>query len=854
VVALVLVSAVIVSTQLALRAQRAEREQGRLRVLAERNAAESRSHLIRRYVAEGNRLMEQGQPAVALPWLVEALQLETGDPQREVDERLRIAQALVGAPTLRMQIAQGKSMNSIALSPDGNCVATGSDDGIVRLCDLSRGQAVSMKLIMPSDVQRVAFSPDGARIVAVTRAGQARIWSVANGEALTPLRVANDFSQRSVSDVAGQLRPAASFNTNGDLVLLAWGSKSAQLREAATGALVRQFAHPDVVYHAAFSPDNRYVVTSGKDGTARVWETATGKMASPALEHAGMVAWAQFSPDGTKVLTVRERHFVQLWDWREGRKLAPEIPRRSTLSHASLSPDGSSIFTTAGSGYANLYDAASSRQMYNFQQQGGILDAAFSPDGGHLATACEDGNAWIWDLAQASRHPMLLPHANHIEEIAFSADGRRLAVAGRGGYARVWDLAPPQRGVRRLPGNDVTWVEFDQPGRRALLLSTGPRSSVRVYDVQTGNLISAADLSAGEASHARFSPDGSRVLTFGKGRTARVFEAASGRELFTLGHEHSLHDALWAPDGKFIVTAAGAAGALAWESATGKVAMRFPCSNSVIAIAISPDSTRLATGQSDKTVLIWAGFEQGAGTASSPSDPAQLLQIRDKPSPRRMAPSLISTLGPINQLAFSPDGKRLGISTGRDAEGVFELCDAITGERIAKPVVHRDVVRDFEFSGDSRRVATACDDHAARVWDAATSDPVSPWLPHDYEAREVIFSPDATRLATQSRRGAVRLWSASTGEPITAPLIYQRNVGTGRVSYSPDGRRLLLASGGNEAWLRELEPTSANVQKLKLLAQVLSCTRFDPASGMVPLDETSLSLAWDELCVLRTEN
>jgi len=136
-------------------------------------------------------------------------------------------------------------------------------------------------------------------------------------------------------------------------------------------------------------------------------------------------------------------------------------------------------------------------------------------------------------------------------------------------------------------------------------------------------------------------------------------------------------------------------------------------------------------------------------------------------------------------------------------------------------------------------LATACNDHTARVWDAATGEAVTPWLPHDFETRQVFFSPDGARLATLARRGAARLWNAHTGEPLTAPIVYQRNEGSGGVSYSPDGLRLLISRGGNEAWLRELQPETAALEELRLRAEVLSCTRFDAVAGMVPLDEAS---------------
>ncbi len=827
----VLVVAVIVSTQLTLRAWRAEREQVRLHALAEARADESRQRLIRRYVAEGNRLMEQGQPIGALPWMVEALEQETGDAQREADERLRIAQALVGAPELRLHLAHGKPVASVALSPDGARLASGSGS-TVYISDIAGGRAMITNLTLPGMIGRVGFSPDGLRVVAADLAGHACVWDAVTGEAVTPLLQADGFSETAITNLDRRFRPSARFSPDGKLLLLALGTKSAELREAATGKLVRELNHRDVVYHAVFSPDGRLVVTSSRDRTACVWEVSTGELAGPPLEHQGMVVWAQFSSDSKVLMTVRERHFVQLWDWREGRRLAPEIPRRSVLCHASLSPDGTKVLTAAWSGYALVYEAASSRLLEEFQHQGGLVDAGFTPDGRRIAMACDDGNIWVWNLNDSTRHPLALPEGSHITEIAFSAGGHRLAVAGDGGQARVWDVFPPERGVRRLPGNDVAWVEFDNSGRRALLVSTGAKSGIGVYETETGELVSFANLQPNQATHARFSPDGSRILAFGKGPAVLVIGAGSGRELIPrLMHAAPLRDARWSPDGKLIYTVAGGAGAQAWDSATGKLVLAFPHTNAVSAIALSPDGAQFAIGQEDKTVLIC-----------------------DAHTGRRLS-APFTALGTIGQMQFTPDGKRLALATASSGrEGVLELRDAGSGELAVRPLVHRDEVMAFEFSRDGRWLAVACNDHTARVWDAVSGEPVSPLLPHAFETRQALFSPDGDRLVTLARRGSVRLWSAHTGEPLTAPLLYQRNVGDGRVSYSPDGRRLLLARGGNEAWLRDLEPETASLDELKLLAQVLSCTSFDPAAGMVPLDEAAVNRAWQQLRVLRTGN
>jgi WD40 repeat protein len=307
-----------------------------------------------------------------------------------------------------------------------------------------------------------------------------------------------------------------------------------------------------------------------------------------------------------------------------------------------------------------------------------------------------------------------------------------------------------------------------------------------------------------------------------------VFDTDSGHEVLSpLQHKNRVREALWSPDGKFILTAAGAGGARTWDASTGKVAIKFPHKNAVTAIALSPDGLKFACGEGNNAVQIWE-------------------TLTGRPRAR-----LVAASGRIDEVRFSPNGKLLAISTGRGADGVVELREVGSGAMVGHPMSHRDAIASFEFSPEGRFLATACVDHTARVWNAATGEPVSPWLSQGFEGRDLKFSPDGNRLLTLARRGAVRLWNARTGEPITGPVEYPRNAGSGGVSYSPDGKRLLVARGGNEAWLRELQPETATLEQLRLMAEVLSCTRFDPAAGMVPMDEEGLDHAWKELRAMR---
>src|SRR5262249_12217500 len=115
------------------------------------------------------------------------------------------------------------------------------------------------------------------------------------------------------------------------------------------------------------------------------------------------------------------------------------------------------------------------------------------------------------------------------------------------------------------------------------------------------------------------------------------------------------------------------------------------------------------------------------------------------------------------------------------------------------------------------------------------------------EVYHAVFSPDGARLATLTIAGDVRLWSAETGEPITPPIPHPHSENRGRLSFSPEGKRLLVATGSNMVWLRDFSPERSSLAELTQRAQVLSGRRLEPSGGVTALDSASLSHAWERL-------
>ena len=208
-IAIVVLSAGIVSTLFYARAEKARRE--------------TRAVLVDAYVSEGMRLVDEGDHLSALPWLVQALKLEDGGSQREEVHRVRIGTILSQAPRLVRLWAHDKEIHSARFSKDGRLVATASADKTARVWDVTTGKPVTESLRHDGEVLSVEFSADGSRVVTASADGTARVWDARTGAANGP----------ALQHGAGVYH--AVFSVDGQYVATASGDQTARVWSAATG-------------------------------------------------------------------------------------------------------------------------------------------------------------------------------------------------------------------------------------------------------------------------------------------------------------------------------------------------------------------------------------------------------------------------------------------------------------------------------------------------------------------------------------------------------------------------------------------------------------------------------------------
>jgi WD40 repeat protein len=536
------------------------------------------------------------------------------------------------------------------------------------------------------------------------------------------------------------------------------------------------------------------------------------------------------------------------------------------------------------------------------QNEDPVVAATFSSNGNTVLTVSgnsrqQRGHVRLWDAATGRSIGRIIEHKHLVTAVSFSPDGRTILTGSKDYTVRRWNAATGEPvGGPFLHDGEVMAVGFNTEGNTLLTAShdqTG-KVEIRLWDSATGKYRSLTPMledAGGERRYVElngiaFSPDGKTFVTGDDKGNARLWDAATAKELRPLkGHKGRILAVAFSPDGKRVLTGSEDGTACLWDSSTGKEQFWLKGDQGPIwAVAFDADGTIVVTG---KTVRLWDSAtgkqlaapvpHAGVVTLLARSIHGNTILTRSSDNktrlwgaaPANLLTSIISHPSPVQVVAFSPEGRSLLTACYDVTEfssGKAYIWNAATKELVSGPLQkgsilaasfsrdgktvligntdnnawlwekntghirqlpHDDWVRAVALSPNGKIALTGSTDHTAGLWDVSTA--LILWfLPHPDAVYAVAFSHDGRKVLTGCRDGKARIWDAATGIEL---LQLSGHGGPVRaVAFSPDDRKVLTGSEDNTAWLWDAA-TGMSIARLLLHHGPVHRVAFNYPSG-----------------------
>lgn len=283
-----------------------------------------------------------------------------------------------------------------------------------------------------SMVQAIAISSDGQIIASGSSDNSIKLWQLSTGKLLRTL--GRWFSGHS------SMVQAVCFSADGELLASGSWDETIKLWLVSSGKEVCTFkGHTNCVNSVVFNPDGQLIASASADCSMKIWQVVSGREIRTLTGHTDSVCAVAWSPDGETLASGSADYTVKLWHATTGREIRTLVGHSFFVNAVAFSPDGEFLASGSGDCTIKLWQVNTGKEIRTFTGHfNSVWSVAFSPDGQLLASGSWDQTIKIWHVNTGRNISTLTGHSNYVRAVAFSPDGKTLVSGSDDDTVKIW--------------------------------------------------------------------------------------------------------------------------------------------------------------------------------------------------------------------------------------------------------------------------------------------------------------------------------------------------------------------------------------------------------------------------------